>query len=227
MGDLARRRNARDLWISRSHLWALGAGVAVLGITTFLLGISLGRAEAGRMDDAPRTLVAEVPDDALVELLARVEASADPLGGIDLLTFPGELSRVIEPIVAVGPPLPADLVPLLLQPPPPVVADAPELLEVDAGAVAMTPIADTRPPGAFTVQVLVLEGPDGAAEAVGMRNDLRKNGLDAWVASELVSGTPRYRVSVGGYGAEAEAVAAVAAVHEKTPGLTPTVVPSR
>ncbi len=186
----------------------------------------LARAEAQRMDDAPRTLVAEVPDDALVELLARVEASADPLGGIDLLTFPGELSRVIEPIVAVGPPLPADLAPLLL-PPPPAVEEAPEVLEVAAGAVAMTPIADTRPPGAFTVQVLVLEGPDGAAEAVGMRNDLRKSGLDAWVASELVAGTPRYRVSVGGYGAEAEAQAAVAAVHEKTPGLTPTVVPSR
>lgn len=227
MGDLARRRNARDLWISRSHLWALGAGVAVLGITTFLLGVSLGRAEAERTDDAPRTLIAEVPDDALVELLARVEASADPLGGIDLLTFPGELSRVTEPIVAVGPPLPPGLAPLMLPPPPTGPEEPPDVLEIAAGAVAMTPIADVRPSGAFTVQVLQLDGPDGAAEAVGLRNDLRKSGLEAWIASELVAGTPRYRVSVGGFPDEAAAKAAVAGVHEKTPGLTPTVVPSR
>lgn len=227
MGELARRRSARDLWISRSHLWALGAGVLVLGATTFLLGISLGRAEARREADAPRTLVAEVPDDALVELLARVEASADPLGGIDLLTFPGELSKVTEPIVSVGPPLPAEMVPQVLPPPPAAPAEPDDVLEVAAGAVALTPIADPHPSGAFTIRVLELAGAENAAQAVSLRDDLRKAGQDAWIATDLVAGTPRYRVSVGGFADEVAAHAALAAVHEKAPGMTPKVVPQR
>lgn len=93
MGELAARHRARDLWVSRSHLAAAAAGAIVLSLTTFALGYTLGRSE-GTADvprGAPVVLADAARDDALVELLARVESTATADGGVQALTFPDTL----------------------------------------------------------------------------------------------------------------------------------------
>ena len=74
MGELAARHRARDLWVSRSHLGAAVAGTIVLSLTTFALGYTLGRSDAPPATSA--VLADASRDDALLELLARVEATA-------------------------------------------------------------------------------------------------------------------------------------------------------
>ena len=90
MGELARRRRARDLWISRGHLVAGG----VLVLCGLLSALGFGYV-AGRADGARRTspgqsrsqLVAELPDDALLDLLARLEATAAADASEDTIRF--------------------------------------------------------------------------------------------------------------------------------------------
>lgn len=223
MSDLARRRNARDLWISRGHLAALGVGTAVLSATAFALGFSLsiGRDTAR----VPASLLAEVPDDRLVELLARVEASGDPLGGIASLTFPEDLSRVPEPILPMGPPLPDGVAPVVA-PEPTVAPTPPAVVQISASPVGFTPLADPAPPGAFTARVAVFEGTRGATEAVALRATLRAGGLEAWVSTQLAGGVPRYRVAVGGYPDPATAGLVRDAILEVEPTLSVEIVPS-
>jgi hypothetical protein len=89
MGELAARHRARDLWISRSHVGAALTGAIVLSLTTFAMGYTLGRSDAPPA--APVVLADATRDDALVELLARVEATAAADGGASALTFPDAL----------------------------------------------------------------------------------------------------------------------------------------
>jgi hypothetical protein len=221
MSDLARRRNARDLWISRSHLAALGVGTAVLSATTFAVGFSLS---AGReAERVPASLLSEVPDDRLVELLARVEASEDPLGGIASLTFPEDLSRVPEPILPIGPPLPPGVGPV--EPAAPAVSAPPiEPIVIHGAPPAFAPVSDPPPPGSFTAKVAEFEGAAGANRAVALRASLRAAGLEAWVATRLEGGVPRYRVAVGAYPDEASAARIREAILEIEPDLTVEVV---
>jgi len=92
MSDLARRRSARDLSISRTHI-ALGSlGVLLLCLSSFALGVLQGRSDEGpRVVAMP--LSAELPDRGLVELLARVEATADAGEEVEVLTFPDALTN--------------------------------------------------------------------------------------------------------------------------------------
>ncbi len=90
--DLARRRSARDLWISRSHV-AIGAlGVLLLAAFSFGLGVLQGRSSAERPVIVTNPLSVELPNNELVELLARVDATADVGGEVEVLTFPDALS---------------------------------------------------------------------------------------------------------------------------------------
>ncbi|MEQ1564918.1 MAG: hypothetical protein ABMA64_04720 [Myxococcota bacterium] len=96
MSELARRRDARDLWISRGHLRA-GAALGLLACAaSFLLGFVVGR-------DHPPTPSTAAPDESLVDLLARIEATADPDAAVRELTFPDTLRAAVEP-----PPPPAE-----------------------------------------------------------------------------------------------------------------------
>ena len=94
MGDLARRRSARELWISRSHVWAAGL-LALLAVgVAFGAGYLVGRGEPtpaarpGFVDDA-------APGE-LVEVLARVDASVSSDDGVHELTFPDALTSPVE-----------------------------------------------------------------------------------------------------------------------------------
>ncbi len=222
MSELARRRNARDLWISRSHLVALGLGAGILSAITFSIGYTL-RDDPGGVR-VPASLLAEVPDDRLVELLARVEASEDPLGGIAGLTFPEDLSHVPEPILPMGPPLPPGTEPVVVLAP--VVSIPPTQVHIDASPPAFAPLADAAPAGAFTARVATYDGAEGATQAIALRATLRAAGLEAWVGTRLIGGQPRYRVAVGGYPDEASAAQIRDAILEVDPELQVAVEPS-
>ena len=92
MGELARRRRARDLWISRSHVWAMAVGVVLIGVIVFSLGATLmgGPATTAGATTAPPS------DESLVDLLARVDARSVAQDGVDTLTFPDTLSGVAD-----------------------------------------------------------------------------------------------------------------------------------
>lgn len=182
MSDLARRRSARDLWISRSHLWAAGTAAALLAAISFSLGVAVSSGDDAHAADARPAdawAVPPAPDDSLVELLARVEASADPSGGVTALTFPDVLEGQ-----ATGAPIP----------------EAPEPLRGTASAApapaVAPPPADPAPAGAFTC--VVLRTPL-RARALAVRDQLRARDLPAWMGAELVDGDLAWRVSLGGY----------------------------
>jgi hypothetical protein len=93
MSDLARRRSARDLWISRSHVLLGAVGVVLLSLGSFSLGVLHGRAGDAGVKVVSTSLSTELPNGSLVELLARVEATADAGGEVEVLTFPDALTN--------------------------------------------------------------------------------------------------------------------------------------
>lgn len=90
MGELARRRRDRDLWVSKGHLMAAGVGTLMLAGVCFGAGLLVGGRSA---PPAGRTAgwTENVADPELVDLLARVDASAAGQGGVGDLTFPDAL----------------------------------------------------------------------------------------------------------------------------------------
>lgn len=189
MTELRRRRSARDLWISRGHLWAAGTAAGLLAVIAFSLGVVVGGGEPAHASAEPVRLP-DVPDDSLVELLARVEASADPSGGVSELTFPD--------VLAGGPRT----------------ARVPEGAQVTSGPAVVTPApgssgpqVDARPSGSWTVLVLATPSEDRAR---ALRDQLQARELEAWLGLVQVAGHPEWRVAVGGYSSESQAEAAVA-----------------
>lgn len=94
MGDLARRRSARELWISRGHL-AAGAVVVLLAIVlAFGVGYLVGR---GAPEPPHRVAFTEQASSGqLVDVLARVDASVRSDDGVRALTFPDALTAPVE-----------------------------------------------------------------------------------------------------------------------------------
>ncbi len=185
MGDLARRRAALDLRVSRGHLQATAVGVVLISGLSFGLGVLVGRdvPASAEMSPAGRSGVA---DDAVVELLARVDAMATIDAASDL-TFPDALRTGEAPAVAVVAP-----------------SDAAEMrLEAPVGVVPRG--VDAAPEQPWTVELTWT--PD-ASEARALRDQLRQAGFDAWLGAALVDGTLEYRLAVGGHSSKAKAEAA-------------------
>jgi len=86
MGDMASKRNARDLWISKGHLGA--AAVLCIGMTlgAYALGYLSGAASIDSSDLAKKGL--EPSDVGVVELLDRIEGSSADPEGQHTLTYP-------------------------------------------------------------------------------------------------------------------------------------------
>lgn len=82
MSELARRRNARDLWISRSHLVAMGIGGLAVAVGSFAGGFVFGQQNAPAVDT-----LAGTADPALLEILSRVESCGAPRGVEGVLTY--------------------------------------------------------------------------------------------------------------------------------------------
>ncbi len=91
MGELARRRRARDLHLSRGQLAAGLVGVLLVAGASFAVGYRVGGGRS--VAERPVPFATGAPREGLVELLARVDASGDVTGGIDALTFPDALTR--------------------------------------------------------------------------------------------------------------------------------------
>jgi hypothetical protein len=202
MGELARRLDARDLWISRGHVWAAGLGAAFVAVIAFSVGVLVGSGEPAHASGVDPLGLSQAPDDSLVELLARVEASADPTGGVSALTFPDALRGVEQPDVPRAP------------------AAFSGAATIDAG-VAEAPVADAPPAGAFTI---VVSRTSDEQFARAQRDQLRARDLPVWLDSERVGGEPAWRVCLGGYPTAEDASADLAAYGSVLPVVAAAVV---
>jgi hypothetical protein len=190
MGELARIRSTRDLRISRGHVGAAAVGIVLVAATSFAAGSASGGAGSGA--PVSRGFAADVPGEALIELIARIDASSLPAGGAEALTYQDELR---------GPAgAPAE------EATAPEAQAAPEPVHVGAGTATVPAVADTPPEGVFTLWIAESADP---AEAIALRTKLRTAGHAAWIAAALSAGEPLYAVAVGGYpDAETAAIAA-------------------
>lgn len=188
MSDLARQRDARDVWVSRSHLHAAVAAALLLSLASFGAGFLAGRHQAvtsaERRDGA---LVDAVPGRDLLAVLAEVERTS-LTSATSAMQYPDLLGKGSAPQVPAEPARPAGV-----------------SAEVAAPG-EMVFEADVQPASPFTVEVGVF---DKVAEARLVREHLRQNGLAGWWWLERVGGAPRYHVCVGGFDSQVEADAEV------------------
>ncbi len=191
MSNLMRERRGRDLWISRSHLYAYGVGVLALVGLAFGVGVWVGERRVEHPTVALSSLAEQTPDGELVELLARVDAAAAPDGGVHELTFPDALAG------RGGAP---SLVP----------AEEPSsTLRVEGDGVVPPERGDVPPRGEWT---LTAASVPERSEAERIAASLRERKFEAWVAPERLDGETRYRVGVGGWRTRAEAERALEAM---------------
>ncbi|MCB9674824.1 MAG: SPOR domain-containing protein [Alphaproteobacteria bacterium] len=184
MSELARRRSARDIWISRGHLYALGAGAALAMLACFAVGYGVGRSSVDLPEPAATRFAGEAGDEALVELLARVDAAATPDGGVRDLTFPDALRGEAGTLTIPAAPAAAGSASL------------------EGGAIALPEAGDAPPAGRWTV---IAASVDDRAAADSIAASLRERELEAWVGVEQNDGRTRFRVAVGGWGSKSEA----------------------
>ncbi|HMV68181.1 MAG TPA: SPOR domain-containing protein [Myxococcota bacterium] len=208
MSDLERRRDARDVWVSRSHLHAAVVAAALLSLTCFGLGFLAGRHQAvTSAEQREGSLADAVPGRDLLAVLAEVERTSLS-SATSAMQYPDLLRKGASPQVPAEPARP-----------PGVAADVPSPVTAPFDA-------DPVPGGAFTVEVGVFSDVAGARAA---RDHLRQRELAAWWWLERVDGVAAYHVAVGGFATQGEAdaeVVRVAAVAQTgpTPGAAPRVV---
>lgn len=188
MGDLARRRAARDLWISRGHLKAALVGSFLLSAVSFGLGYLLGSDGEAVPVARPVAFADQVPGEDLVELLARVEANRSPEGAVEALTFPDSLAGAAP---AQGP-----MAPMVVE------EEAPVAFVGEAEA----PAVDAPPRGTHTLRLAEVGSVEAARE---LASAVQVEGLVPWVGAEIVDGELRYTVSLGGFASQRAAEAAL------------------
>ncbi|MBN1336631.1 MAG: SPOR domain-containing protein [Deltaproteobacteria bacterium] len=196
---MSRLKGQREIWITRGHLWALGATTVFIGILAFFVGLLLGRGDSAPEPEVQTAslLPPDVENDTLDELLARVEEASRERGRGEPLTFQGTLpagttAPLPEPGAEPGPE--GVVVPPARQSPEP--PDA----EPEAGEV---------PQDGWAVQV---GSYSSASEADQRIADLSDRGVAAYRVSALVGGSTWHRVRVGGFDSREAADAARARV---------------
>ena len=90
MADLASKRNARDLWISKGHVAAAAVLCMALVICAYALGYLAGSTQVEK--DSLTGQTHQPTDEGVVELLDRIEGSTVDPKGSNTLTFPGVLA---------------------------------------------------------------------------------------------------------------------------------------
>jgi hypothetical protein len=198
MGELARRTRERELAVSRGHLQAAAVGVTLVAISAFALGYSLGHGGEGS-EPLARTTLGSVADGTLVKVLARVEATNDPTGGVGVLSFPDVLAAELsipedegvegEPTVGLEGTADAEL---------------PGMdVVVEAAGVDGLEAFDTLPLGAYTVDLGRFGDLDAA---VALRDRVAElEGAEVWLTAEVVDGQRAYRVGWGAFAEQAHA----------------------
>ncbi len=222
MGDLTKRRAARDLWISRSHVKAALVGAFLLSGASFGLGyvVGLGGSSTGAPAAswmASQGYADKVPGEDLVVLLARVEANRAPHGGVESLTFPDELARAADD-VPVGPVAPEGSLVLVPVPEPLEPLGQPVHIGGDGAAAPDLP---PPPIGAYTLRVATVADREaaerlaaslGGCVAGGEGCAAALEGLNPWVGATIVGGELQYIVSLGGFASETAAEQALEGV---------------
>ena len=192
-----RSRANRQIWITRSHLVALGMATCCIALLAFLVGLQVGRAQAAAAEvvaEAPLPLTPDVSKEVALEALLReVEVARSSVGVVpgaeSDLTFPN-LQEPVRPVLK----LPADGAgvarPTRVAAAP---GSAPEAPKVKAPAA---------PVGAWSVQIASHPSPDEADAVIAT---LQETGHEAYRVAALVDGQTWYRVRVGGFDSKARA----------------------
>lgn len=186
MPELGRERD--QIWITRSHLMALGVATGCIALLSFFLGMKVGRSSASPGEEVrPPGLVADAARQEELEAVLREAARASPKQD---LAFPGEL-----PSDSVGAP-PAEASE----------AGAEQATSVapppgQALPAAEAPVGDV-PHGGWSVQVGTFAS---AAEADNRMAELKTGGLRAYRVATLVDGQNVWRLRLGGYKTQDEA----------------------
>ena len=194
-----RSRAHRQIWITRSHLVALGMATCCIALLAFLVGLQVGRAQAAAAEvvaEAPLPLTPDVSKEVALEALlrevevARSSVGVNPASAPDL-SFP-DLLESVEPVLE----LPADE------------HGAAHASRVAAapGSAPEAPSTESvaAPAGAWSVQIASHPSP---AEADAVIATLQASGHEAYRVAALVDGQTWYRVRVGGFGSKARAEA--------------------
>jgi hypothetical protein len=188
MSELARRRDARDLWVSRSHLHAAIAAASLLAVMSFAGGYALGRGKTGA-SEAPHlaSLTDAVPGEDLVELLAQVERTA--------IAHPSQAMVYSDWAEGKG-----------ALPVPPQGGDAAGVEAVVGPSPLTSSIeADGLPRAKWTVEVGSF---DAEADGRAVRDWLRDQAQPAFMTVRIKEGARTFWVGVGGFGSQEEAKAA-------------------
>ena len=197
MRDLKRIQQDQQYWLSRGQLTALAVTTLSVAVLGFFVGLMVGR----RAEPAPvveltaRLVEPEVEQDALMDLLARVEQAAarqTPQAEAAPLSYPERLvAEEVEPPEAEPEPEP-EPEPVLVEPASEMLAEVPpEEPEPAEDEKVFTPTTE-----GWSVQVAAYTSAGEADERVAI---LRAQDLDAWRAEALVKGRTWYRVRVGSY----------------------------
>lgn len=192
MSDLARRRDAREVWVSRSHLHSAVVIAVLLAMFSFGTGFLFGRHQAASTGDRETLAFAgDVPGRELLAVLAEVERNSITSAS-SAMVYPDLLDKNGTAQVPTTEPPVAGLR-----------ADVP-------APVSAAFTADPTPAGAYTVEVGVFED---MLVARATREQLRNRNVKAWWWMERVDGQARYHVAAGGFGSQAEADAELAVVN--------------
>lgn len=173
MSELKRKRDARDLWFSRGQVNAAAVAAGLLAVIGFAGGVYVGRGQAS--PSLPSEL-AKMSEGDLLELIARVESTAQVGGALERLTFPDALSGGLVPSMP------------------------PETSPAVAGGFTVTAplggdvLPDMLPDGVQTGEVVHFSD---AGAALAVRDGLRAvSGLRAWLGKDIVDGAATYVVLV-------------------------------
>lgn len=183
MGELSRRRQARDLWVSRSHLKAGAVAGVFLLVASFAAGATTVSREVA-VAATPKWMD-QTASGELVELLARVDAAGESDGGLSRLTFPTALTE--DEAIVVAPPYDERM------------KRTTHVAMPGGGAVGSQPLAE-----GWAVVIDDLS----EAKAAEVADRILGAGLeDVRVEERLIAGQRDVRVGVGGLRSEAEAAA--------------------
>jgi DedD protein len=188
MTELISRSSGNQLWLTRSHLAALGTSTVLIAVLAFMLGYKVGArsSEAPAVAEAPGLLPVAGDRDSLEALLREVEQAQRERASAQAqdaqLTFPTAL-RSPDPTMSVG--------------------EAPE--GSGAAAVVPPPAEPPAPPSAgefpppasgWAIQIAAFPS---AEEADARVAELRAAEAAAYRVAALIHGETWYRVRVGGF----------------------------
>lgn len=199
--------NNRQIWITRSHLMALGVATSFIAVLAFLVGLQIGRSQAAAAEVASSGPLPLTPDatreEALEALLREVELarvakgpSSDALSAA-ALQFP-DLLEDPQPVFSVDQASANGLAPVVVAPE----SDAP------SAPPASAPQGQV-PSGGWSIQIASYPT---RAEADAALTSLRDQGHEAYRVAALVDGQTWYRVRVGGFASKSKAETARSAL---------------